>query len=68
MPKYNHTFDFCFTVISHSEDGTDIAAGMLLAACRARLATIEQANDGAEMLEACGRFDTCEVEGPDHVD
>lgn len=63
MPKWNHAFDFAFEVISEKEDGSDVTPAMLLAACRARLARIEAENGGAEMLEACGRFDSFLCEG-----
>lgn len=63
MPKYSHAYDFAFEVISNDKDAEDVTAEMLLAACRARLNIIEAEDGGSEMLEACGRFDTMEVEG-----
>jgi hypothetical protein len=62
MPKYSHAYDFAFEVESDDEEGDDVTAAMLIAACRARLERIEAANDGAEMLEACDCFDTVLLE------
>lgn len=64
MKKFNHAYDFAFEVISSNEDGEDVTPAMLLKACRARLDAIEAENEGAEMLEACGLFDTMEAEPP----
>lgn len=61
MPKFNHMFDFAFTVISEKKDASDVSASMLIAACRKRLATLEAVDGGAEMLEASGLVDTYKV-------
>jgi hypothetical protein len=61
MTTFNHAFDFAATVISNKHDATDVTPEMLIAAFRKRLDEIERDND-LEMLEACQRFDTYEVE------
>jgi len=58
MPRYNHAYDFAFEVLSDHPEGEDVTPAMLIAACRARLDRIEATDGGAEMLEACNRFDT----------
>lgn len=61
MTTFNHAFDFAAPVISKKHDASDVTPEMLIAAFRARLDEIERDNP-AEMLEACDRFDTYEVE------
>lgn len=60
MP-WNHAFDFAFEVISEKEDASDVTPSMLIAACRARIDRIEATDSGAEMAQACDRFDTYKV-------
>jgi hypothetical protein len=62
MSKFNHAFDFAVEVISEKDDASDVTPQMLIAALRNRIDRIAAENDGAEMLEACGLFDTSEVE------
>jgi len=59
--QYNHAYDFAFEVLSNHAEGDDVTPAMLIAACRARLDRIEAENNGAEMLDACGLFDTYQV-------
>lgn len=61
MPRYNHAYDFAFEVVSCHPEGEDVTPAMLFAACRARLDRLER-EGGKEMLEACGLFDTHEME------
>jgi hypothetical protein len=58
MPKFNHMYDIAFTVISNTEDGSDVTPAMLRAALLRRAA--ELAED--EFIEACGLCDTYEME------
>jgi hypothetical protein len=57
MPKFNHAFDFAFEVIT-DKPVDDVTPAML------RAALIERANrlSDAELDEACGCFDSFEVE------
>ena len=61
MPRYNHAYDFAFEVVSKHPAGEDVTAEMLFAAIRARVDRLER-EGGKEMLEACGLFDTHEME------
>lgn len=55
MPRYNHAFDFTFEVeTDHAAD--DVTGAELRAALLERVARLSD----AEMLEACGCFDTME--------
>jgi hypothetical protein len=58
MTKFNHMYDIAFTVISNTEDGSDVTPAMLRAALLKRAA--ELAED--EFIEACGLCDTYEME------
>jgi hypothetical protein len=58
MVKYNHAFDFAFEVISKDEFAEDVTPAML------RTALIERINQlsDEELEEACGLFDTYDME------
>jgi hypothetical protein len=58
MTKFNHMYDIAFTVISNTEDGSDVTPAMLRAALLRRAS--ELAED--EFIEACGLCDTYEME------
>ena len=58
MTKFNHMYDIAFTVISNTEDGSDVTPAMLRAALLKR--AVEIAED--EFIEACGLCDTYEME------
>tara|TARA_R100001510_G_C7564958_1_gene143608 strand:+ start:94 stop:270 length:177 start_codon:yes stop_codon:yes gene_type:complete len=55
---FNHAYDFAFEVISKKEDGEDVTPVMLRQACLERITKISD----QEIMEACGLFDTFEVE------
>ena len=55
---WNHAYDFAFEVVSQKEDGEDVTAAMLRQACVERIKSISD----REILEACGLFDSFEVE------
>lgn len=57
VKKFNHAFDFAVEVISRKEDGSDVTPHMLARELRKRI----MKENPAEMLEACGLFDTMEV-------
>lgn len=54
MSKFNHAFDFAFEVISDDLYAKDVTPTML------RAALLERANrlTDAELIEACGFYDT----------
>jgi len=56
--KYNHAFDFAFEVVSEHENPDDVSASELRRALVARAISL----DDDEMLEACGHFDTYDIE------
>jgi hypothetical protein len=58
MTKFNHMYDIAFTVISDTDDGSDVTPAMLRAALLRR--AVELAED--EFIEACGLCDTYEME------
>jgi hypothetical protein len=55
-------FDVAFTVISDKEDGYEVPASDLIAALKARVATLESMTNEDEILEAFGLCDTYEIE------
>jgi len=55
---FNHAYDFAFEVISQKEDGEDVTPAMLRQACIERIKSISD----QEILEACGLFDTFQME------
>ena len=57
---WNHAYDFAFEVVSQNEDGEDVTPAMLRQACIERIKRISD----REILEACGLFDSFEMEGP----
>jgi hypothetical protein len=58
MARYEHTFDFCFTVSNgHHDSSVHTTPGDLRAALLARISSLP---DG-ELLEACGWVDTVEI-------
>ena len=59
MPRYSHAYDFAFEVTSETEDGSDVTPAMLRAALIDRAARIPD----TEIPEACGRYDTHELDG-----
>ena len=56
--NYSHAYDFAFEVVSQRQDAADVTAKMLVAGLKRRIKSL----DTAEFLEACGKFDTMEVE------
>lgn len=54
MSRFNHAFDFAFEVISDDFYAKDVTPAML------RAALLERANrlTDAELIEACGCYDT----------
>jgi len=61
MPKFNHMYDIAFTVISDTEDGSDVTPAMLRAGLEQRIKDVFE--DSGEWFEACGLCDTYEIEG-----
>lgn len=59
MKKFNHMYDVAFTVISHTEDASDVTPAMLRAALEKRIASLFASD---EPLEAFGLCDTYEIE------
>ena len=59
MPRYNHMYDVAFTVISNTEDGSDVTPDMLRAALEKRIEVLFSSD---EPLEAFGLCDTYEIE------
>jgi len=57
MKQYSHAYDFAFEVSSADKYADDVTAKMLRDALLARVAAIPD----AELLEACGLFDTFEI-------
>jgi hypothetical protein len=53
-------FDIAFTVISNTEDGSDVTPAMLKAALEQRIQDLTA--NGFEWHEACGLCDTYEME------
>jgi len=70
MPRFDHAYTFGFSVISDTEDASDVTADMLMASALTRLASLVGAQGLAsggreDMLDACDApFDTFEVEEP----
>jgi len=62
MTKYNHAYDFAFEVVSDKEFAEDVTPTMMIEACRKRIDGIAATNDGQEMKESCGLFDTYKIE------
>jgi hypothetical protein len=62
MAKFNHMYDVAFTVVSNTEDGSDVTPTMLRAALETR---IESLFASGEPLEAFGLCDTYEMEDHD---
>ncbi len=60
--SFNHMFDVGFTVISDKEDGYEVPVSDLIAALKARVATLEAMTNEGEILEAFGLCDTYEIE------
>jgi hypothetical protein len=54
----SHAFDFAFELVSERQDASDVTAEMLRAALIRRAGTLSR----NELLEACGCFDTAEVQ------
>ena len=54
---FNHAFDFAFEATSLRKDGSDVSPQMLREALLARANTLSD----AELLEACGLYDTYEI-------
>ncbi len=57
MARYEHTFDFCFTVKNDNPTPALLTADELLGSLIARINSL--ASD--EILEACGWVDTIEI-------
>lgn len=55
---FSHAFDFAFELVSERQDVSDVTAEMLRAALIRRANTLSR----DELLEACGCFDTAEVQ------
>jgi hypothetical protein len=62
--NFNHMCDVAFTVISDKEDGYEVPVSDLIAALKARVATLEAMTNEDEILEAFGLCDTYEIEDP----
>lgn len=65
--SFNHMFDVAFTVISDKEDGYEVPVNVLIAAAKARIASLEaelKANDDVMGVasEAFGLCDTYEIQ------
>lgn len=61
MTKFNHMYDIAFTVISSTEDGSDVTPAMLKAALERRIQDVFV--DSGEWEGACYLCDTYEMEG-----
>ena len=57
MTRYSHAYDFAFEIESDHPDGEDLTPAMIRAALIKRATEI----DDAEVLHACGLFDTHEI-------
>jgi hypothetical protein len=55
---FSHAYDFALEVESQREDASDVTGEMLKAALLKRIASMP----AAEFLEACGKFDTAEID------
>jgi hypothetical protein len=53
-PAFNHGYDFAFEVFSDNADALDVIPAMLRSALLARISRLSD----AELMKACGRFDT----------
>lgn len=56
-PQFNHTFDFCFEVVSECDEATDVTPETLRERLLERLNRLED----SELAEACGLCDTNEI-------
>ena len=65
MPRFDHAYTFGFSVISDTEDASDVTTDMLMTAALARLASLvgtRSINGREDMLDACDApYDTFEV-------
>jgi len=59
MSKFSHAYDFAFELTSYCEEATDVTPDMIRTALIKRATEI----DDNEIMEACGCFDTHEIEG-----
>lgn len=60
MKKYSHAYDFAFEVESYTENASDVTPAMIRAALVARALRLSD----TEIPEACGLYDTGEVQPP----
>lgn len=58
MPRFNHAYDFAFEVVSDRADAEDVTPAMLRAALLERVNRLTD----AELNEACGFWDTYEID------
>jgi hypothetical protein len=65
MAKFNHLYDVAFTVVSNTEDGSDVTPAMLRAALEKRIESLFASSESLEPLEAFGLCDTYEMEDDD---
>ena len=65
MTKYNHMLDVAFTVISETEDGSDITPEQIHVAIAKRIASLAEANEFNIFSGAISICDTYEIEEQD---
>lgn len=59
MTKYNHAYSLCFSVVSDTEDGSDVTAKQLREAIRR---WVDEANDDGLLSNCDAPYDTYEIE------
>jgi hypothetical protein len=60
VPRYSHAFDFAVQLVSETPDGRDVTPAALRAALLERVLRLSD----QELIEACGLYDTHEVDPP----
>jgi len=58
MATFSHAYDFAFELTSNCEEATDVTPDMIRTALIKRATEI----DDNEIMEACGWFDSFEIE------
>lgn len=58
MTRFSHLYDLAFSLESSTNDGSDVTPAMLRAALSRRIKSLPD----DELFEACGLYDTDEVE------